>query len=112
GLLDQFTLPAIASAATFPAVTGFINMASGDTACWRNAANSADMCLSKDASDNLLYGGNIVAQASGGGSPLRYSAVTPVTVSNATSATLQSVTTGSGVLNTTGRTFRIVAAFA
>lgn len=113
GSSDQWVFPtALQSPTANPAQSGKIQLASGDAINWRNAANSGDIGLSKDSSDNLLYNGNIVAQASGGGSPLRYSAVTPVTVSNATSATLQSVTTGSGVLNTAGRTFHIVAAFA
>jgi hypothetical protein len=113
GTSDQLIFPTVLqSPSANPAQSGQIQLASGDAINWRNAANSADIGLSKDSSDNLLYNGNILAQSNGGGSPLRYSAVTPVTVSDSTTATLQSVTTGSAVLNTTGRTFRAVAAFA
>jgi len=32
-------------------------MASTDTACWRNNANTADICISKNAGDALVLGG-------------------------------------------------------
>jgi hypothetical protein len=38
-----------------PAATGVVRLASADTIKWRNNANSADVSLSKDTSDNLLF---------------------------------------------------------
>lgn len=40
-----------------PATTGVIRFASGDQLCWRNAANSANLCISKDANDILTWDG-------------------------------------------------------
>lgn len=37
------------------AASGFIRMSSGDTVAWRNNANSADLLLSKNASDELTW---------------------------------------------------------
>lgn len=34
-----------------PAASGAVRLASGDQFCWRNNANSADLCISKNASD-------------------------------------------------------------
>lgn len=45
------------SASAIPALTGLIRLASGDQICWRNNANNADACLSKNASDSLLFNG-------------------------------------------------------
>ncbi|HET8823495.1 MAG TPA: hypothetical protein VFM77_00075, partial [Terriglobales bacterium] len=40
-----------------PATTGILRLASGDSICFRNAANNANLCLSKDANDILsLFG--------------------------------------------------------
>ena len=44
----------IASRAANPAATGFVRMASGDTACWRNNANSGDICVSKNGADQIV----------------------------------------------------------
>jgi len=41
--------------------SGFVEMAASDAIAWRNAANSADLLLAKDASDRLTFGGNTVA---------------------------------------------------
>ena len=46
------------SATTNPALSGFLRMGSPDQICWRNNGNSADVCLSKNASDTLLFNGN------------------------------------------------------
>ncbi len=40
-----------------PAATGNIRLSSPDTACWRNNANSADVCISKSVADVLNLGG-------------------------------------------------------
>ena len=46
------------SATTNPALSGFLRMGSPDQICWRNNGNSADVCLSKNASDTLFFNGN------------------------------------------------------
>lgn len=43
-----------------PAGSGFVRLAAADAVAWRNAANSADMLLAKDAGDALTYGGQNV----------------------------------------------------
>jgi hypothetical protein len=46
------------SATINPALSGFLRLADPDQICWRNNGNSADICLSKNSSDQLLFGGN------------------------------------------------------
>lgn len=43
------------SSTTNPALSGFIRAASTDQICWRNNGNSADVCISKNGSDSLLF---------------------------------------------------------
>ena len=44
---------------TTPATTGNLRHPNNvDALCWRNAANSANLCLKADASNNLLYNGS------------------------------------------------------
>lgn len=43
------------SGTSTPALTGLMRLASGDQICWRNNANSGDLCINKNASDNLLF---------------------------------------------------------
>ena len=38
-----------------PATTGVLRLASGDSICWRNVANSANLCVSKDTNDVLAW---------------------------------------------------------
>lgn len=38
-----------------PATTGILRLASSDTICWRNAANSANLCFAKDNADVLSW---------------------------------------------------------
>jgi len=52
----QGTFSDIVSASANPAQSGFIRMATFDQICWRNAANTADICINKDGSDNLFFG--------------------------------------------------------
>lgn len=59
----NITTGTLTSAANSPALSGFIRMASADQICWRNNANSADVCLSKNTSDQLLYGGQQLVTA-------------------------------------------------
>lgn len=47
--------PIIASSGNLPATAGSVRLGSGDTVSWRNNANSANVALSKDASDNLAF---------------------------------------------------------
>jgi hypothetical protein len=58
-------LPAILSGSSSPAQSGFERLASGDTISWRNNANTADIALAKDTSDNLTYNGHVIATTSG-----------------------------------------------
>lgn len=43
-----------------PATTGILRLASGDSACWRNTAGSANLCWSKDGNDVLSWSGGSV----------------------------------------------------
>lgn len=45
------------SSTASPATSGALRLASGDTICWRNAAGSANLCISKDANDLLSWAG-------------------------------------------------------
>lgn len=57
GLLSPFWVSNSAN----PAVAGQGRLASTDTINWRNNANSADVSLGKNTSDQLTFGGSIVA---------------------------------------------------
>lgn len=66
---------AFISSSANPAGSGILRLASTDTVCWRNNANSGDVCLSKNASDNLLWpnglslgGGTVLATTNQSGS--------------------------------------------
>jgi hypothetical protein len=54
----------VKSGASNIASAGFIRMAKTDTIDWRNNANSANLALAIDSSDNLTYNGNIIAGSS------------------------------------------------
>lgn len=43
-----------------PATSGILRLASGDSICWRNAANSANLCVAKDTSDVLNWAGGAI----------------------------------------------------
>ena len=47
----------LTSASANPASTGVIRFASSDVFCFRNNANSANLCVSKDSSDRLIWAG-------------------------------------------------------
>ncbi len=54
------------TATALPALSGAVRLASGDQLCWRNNANSGDVCISKNSSDvfsvtNLTVAGNLLA---------------------------------------------------
>lgn len=40
-----------------PATSGILRLASGDTICWRNQANSANLCFKKNTNDLLSWDG-------------------------------------------------------
>lgn len=43
-----------------PATSGILRLANGDTICWRNAAGSANLCLTTDTSDVLTWLGGAI----------------------------------------------------
>ena len=45
------------SGSTTPATSGILRLASGDAICWRNTANTANLCISKDSNDILEWAG-------------------------------------------------------
>lgn len=54
---NTFTGTFISSSAN-PATTGILRLATGDAICWRNQANTANLCISKDTSDVLTWAGS------------------------------------------------------
>ena len=66
-----------------PAATGFTRAASGDSHCWRNAANTADLCLSKTAGDLLQWNADTIA--------------TPTAAQTLTNKTLTTASSGNSV---------------
>jgi hypothetical protein len=59
GLLSKYYKSVTANIAG----TGQVRLANTDSIDWRNAANSADLALSVDSSNNLLWNGDIIATA-------------------------------------------------
>lgn len=47
--------PPFISGSANPATSGVLRLASADSICWRNAANSANLCVSKDTNDVLAW---------------------------------------------------------
>lgn len=45
------------SGSSTPASTGILRLATGDAICWRNTANTANLCISKDSNDILEWAG-------------------------------------------------------
>lgn len=43
-----------------PATTGILELATTDTICWRNQAGTANLCITKDASDILSWTGSTI----------------------------------------------------
>ena len=43
-----------------PASTGILELATADTICWRNNANNANLCLSKNSNDLLSWSGGSI----------------------------------------------------
>lgn len=87
GLLSKYFI----SKSTSPATTGVVRLADTDNIDWRNRANSADIALSKDTSDNLLWNGHIISGSGTG----------PVTsVTGTTNQIIASSATGAVTLST------------
>lgn len=66
GATYGFKVPYIKTATTAPASVGVLRLAVADDVVWRNNANSGDLLLSVDGSDNLTYNGAVVATGATG----------------------------------------------
>lgn len=101
GVLSKY----FTSSATSPAGSGALRLANADSIKWRNNANSADVALAKNASDELTYAGTAFVSSTGiilpGGFPALTGDVTTtagsvatslVATTNATLATLSALT--------------------
>jgi hypothetical protein len=64
GVASTVRATAFISASSLPALTGLVQLASGDTICWRNNANTADICINKNTADQILFGANPFALTS------------------------------------------------
>jgi hypothetical protein len=53
------------TAASNPAGAGVLRLATGDTVCWRNNANTANVCISKDTSDAIHLPNGLTIDAGG-----------------------------------------------
>lgn len=49
--------PLVTSRSTNPASSGYLRLARTDQVCWRNNGNTADVCMTVNASDQLVAGG-------------------------------------------------------
>lgn len=56
----------LTSVTAHPSATGVIRLANTDAVSWRNHANGADLPLSVDTSNNLLWNGDIISTSSTG----------------------------------------------
>lgn len=59
-VLSTLTSSAYVTRTANPAATGSLRLASADTISWRNNANNADLALSKDTGDNLIWAGTSI----------------------------------------------------
>src|SRR5579863_173079 len=53
------------SGSSTPATTGILRLATSDQICWRNQANTANLCIFKDANDVLGWQGDAMKFAEG-----------------------------------------------
>jgi hypothetical protein len=90
-------LPLLDSSSANIAATGFISLANTDTIVWRNAANSADLPLGVNTSNQLTFNGSVV----GGGS----SGLSGMTAGQVPLAATASTITSSFALGTGVQTF-------
>jgi hypothetical protein len=88
---NTLSAAAFISATANPSLTGVLELASGDSICWRNNANSADLCLSKNASDVFTLPGPLtsITTSSLTTSSLTTSSITSSASSPATSGFLR-----------------------
>lgn len=56
------TASALTSASATPATSGVVRFAVGDQMCWRNNANTLNLCLSVNGADALLFNGSAFVQ--------------------------------------------------
>ena len=63
-----FKVPYIKTQTSTPATAGVLRLARTDSIGWRNQADGANLALSVDSSNRLLWNGSIITTASGGGS--------------------------------------------
>ncbi len=54
--VSSLSLNFLQSLSALPALSGVVRLASGDKYCWRNNANTADVCISKNSSDQIIIG--------------------------------------------------------
>jgi len=81
-----FGAPYFTALSTTAATAGLLRLQTGDTLCWRNNANGANACLSKNASDNLVWPNNL------GVASLTASATVTATTSVTTATFISSAT--------------------
>jgi len=75
--------PAYASNSALPALTGFLRLETADQICWRNNANSTDLCLNKNTADLLNWPGNFSITGNGtAGGTFGIGGGTPLATSN------------------------------
>lgn len=99
GLLSKYFTSNTAS----PASTGILRLASTDTIAWRNNANSADIALAKNTTDQLTYAGAAFLSSSGVILPGGFPALTgDVTTSSGSVVTTVAAIDGTTVSGTTG----------
>lgn len=91
------------SKAANPAATGAVRLASADAINFRNNANSADIALGKDTSDNLSWGGVSFLSSAGALLPAGFPALTgDVTTTAGSVATSVAQIQGTAISGTTG----------
>jgi hypothetical protein len=86
------SLAALSSQSANPAQSGFVQMALGDCLSWRNAANTADNCLTENGANQLVFGGSILA----------YTNVVQTWPATQTFQSVASLTTATSIPATTG----------
>jgi hypothetical protein len=62
-LTGKLKAPAFVSGTANPALTGNVNLASGDTIAFRNAANSGDILIGHNGSDQIIFTSAILSSA-------------------------------------------------
>jgi hypothetical protein len=101
GSVGAVTATSVTSSNGTSALTGFLRIGSSEQLCWRNNANTADLCLNKSAGDVLLFGTSQFALAN-----------TSNTFANSNSFTSTNNFTGGLLANTTQTNAKYAAEFA